>query len=251
MKRLFRIITCLAAVFACLMAALAFFGFFERDGESTAANVTDTSRGKVTLVIDAGHGGADGGAVSSNGTYESVLNLDISLKLEQILGLYGVPSVMTRTSEEISYPAGAQTISAKKKADQRARLALIKGTDNAVLISIHQNKYTSSGPHGTQVLYAPTEGSTALSDSMQTALKEALRPEKERQTAQIQKTIYLMNSIDCPAVLIECGFLSNPAEEKCLNTVEYRLKIASAMAAGYITALPELESAIFGGTDES
>ncbi|MGE4484744.1 MAG: N-acetylmuramoyl-L-alanine amidase [Oscillospiraceae bacterium] len=251
MNKFFNNITVFAALFTSIIAALSLAGLFDGDGKSTAANYTETSRNRAALIIDAGHGGADGGAVSASGTCESELNLDISLKLEQIMGLYGIPSVMTRSTEEIQYPDSAQTISAKKKADQRGRLELIKSTDNAVLISIHQNKYTSTGPHGTQVLYAPTEGSEAFSDSMQTALKEALRPDRERQVAQIQKSIYLMNNIDCPALLIECGFLSNPADEKLLKTEEYRLKIASAVAAGYIAAMPDLELTLFGGTNES
>ena len=251
MNKLFKNITVFAAALICIIAALSLAGLFDGDSKSTVATCTETSRNRAALIIDPGHGGADGGAVSASGTCESALNLDISLKLEQIMGLYGVPSVMTRSTENIQYPESAQTISAKKKADQRERLALIKGTDNAVLISIHQNKYTSSGPHGTQVLYAPSEGSKTFSDSMQVALKEALRPDRERQAAQIPNTIYIMNNIDCPALLVECGFLSNPEDENLLNTEVYRLKVATAVAAGYITALPELELTLFGGTNES
>lgn len=186
------------------------------------------------LIIDPGHGGADGGAVSASGTLESAINLDIALKLDGIMGLFGVETILTRESEELDYSSDATTIRAKKVEDQKKRVALINGTQNATLISIHQNMYSSQGPSGAQVLYANTPGSDALAAVMQRCMIDALNPQNRRTETKIQDSVYLMKNISCTAVLVECGFLSNPAEEALLNTEEYRLKVAVAVAAGYL-----------------
>lgn len=191
------------------------------------------SRGGKTLILDAGHGGADGGAVSLTGTYESRINLDIALKVRALAVFYGIDPVMTRESEDISYPDGANTIRAKKVADTKARESLIKQTEDAILISIHQNKYTTSGPSGSQIFFAPTEGSRELAENIQPLLAQ-ISGSNKRGVVQISRDVYLMNHIECPGVLIECGFVSNPAEARLLEDTEYQLKLASALIGGFI-----------------
>lgn len=190
----------------------------------------------VTLIIDPGHGGADGGAVSVTGTNESKINLDISLRAQAIAGLFGLRCVMTRTSEDIDYPESATTIHAKKVADTNARIELANSTENAVLISIHQNKYTTSGPSGSQVFYAPTQGSQELAQTIQETLK-TLSEKNKRGAVQIDKSVYLMNHIECPAVLVECGFISNYAEAALLEDSGYQLKLAALIIGSCIAAL--------------
>ncbi len=187
----------------------------------------------VTLILDPGHGGADGGAVSVTGTSESAINLDIALRAEAIAGLFGLRCVMTRTSEEIDYPESAATIHAKKVADTKARTELVSSTPDAVLISIHQNKYTTSGPSGSQVFYAPTEGSQELAQGIQDTLKQ-LSDKNKRGTVQIDKSVYLMNHVECPAVLVECGFVSNYAEAALLEDPGYQKKLAALIIGGFI-----------------
>ncbi len=206
---------------------------------------------KLTVVIDAGHGGEDGGAVAPSGMKESAINLAVAERLDLILAFYGVPTVMTRTAEQLDYSAGADTIREKKREDQRRRLALIKATDNAVLISIHQNNFPDGRPFGAQVLYAPTPASKELAESMQALLIGALNTENYRVADQIPNSIMLLNNIDCPGILIECGFLSNAAEEKLLQTDAYRLKIATVIAAGYLAERETIEIIIIGGTNEA
>ncbi len=191
----------------------------------------------LNLIIDPGHGGYDGGAVSDRGTVESVINLEIALRLEQLCGFLGFETVMTRNSEEIEYPPQADTIKTKKTADQKARLALINDTENAVLISIHQNCYPDERPFGAQVLYAPTDGSKEFGEYMQNMMLQHLIPNNRRTASLISENIYLMNNISCPAVLIECGFISNYSEEKLLNTHEYQLKIATVAVSCYAEKL--------------
>ena len=100
------------------------------------------------LVIDAGHGGEDGGATSQTGLIESGVNLDIAKRLESLAGFFGIKTAMTRESETIEYPASAKTVRERKAFDQKSRIALINSFENAVLISIHQNKYTDPRSRG-------------------------------------------------------------------------------------------------------
>ena len=207
--------------------------------ESTKQDATPIFARQPTgpvLVIDAGHGGADGGAQSESGTRESEINLDIALRLDSLMGFFGECAVMTRDSEMLSYSKAADTIRAKKVEDQKNRLHLINSAENAVLISIHQNKYTTPGPFGAQVFFARTQGSAALAESMQSLLTDTLNRQSRRAAVKIPDGIYLMDNIACPGILIECGFLSNPNEEALLKTDEYRLKVAAVIAAGYINA---------------
>lgn len=221
---------------ACLIICLTTAGaaaFILSDMPQRAVMASGTGRNGSVLVLDAGHGGTDGGAVSVTGTYESRLNLDVALKAQALAELYGIVPVMTRESEEIVYPEDAGTIHAKKVADTKAREELVNSLENAVFISIHQNKYTTSGPRGSQVFYAPTEGSQELADLIRTNLSR-LAESNDRGTVRIGKDIYLMNHIDCPGVLIECGFVSNPSEARLLEDSAYQLKLAAAIVGGYI-----------------
>ena len=133
----------------------------------------------LVVVIDPGHGGEDGGAVSPSGVKESTLNLDIAEKLDLILAFYGVHTVMTRTSETLDYSESADTIREKKREDQNRRIDLIDSLDNAVVISIHQNNYPSAGPFGAQAFYAPTDGSKAFAEYLQQLLVSALKSGKQ------------------------------------------------------------------------
>jgi N-acetylmuramoyl-L-alanine amidase len=239
-------------ILPALLAAAVFFLFVSSpldDADITAA--ADAAPEDYTVVIDAGHGGEDGGAVSVTGVKESALNLDIAEKLDLILAFYGVRTVMTRTSEDLDYSENSDTIRKKKTEDQKRRLALIQATENALLISIHQNNYPSGGPFGAQAFFAPTNGSEALAGVLQQLLVNALNPKNKRTAVRIPSNILLMNNVSCPAVLVECGFLSNPSEEKLLRTEEYRMKLAAVIAAGYLTAKDSLIYNPDGGANEN
>ncbi len=186
------------------------------------------------LIIDPGHGGEDGGAVASDGSKESELNLAIALKAEALCRFLGIESVMTRNSETLDYPESADTIRAKKQADQKARISLINSAPNGILLSIHQNLYPSASPSGSQVLYSKNENSIALAEIMQNKLTTHLDPDNRRGIAQIADSIYLMKYAKCPAVLVECGFISNPEELAMLKNDVYQQKLAAAMIASYI-----------------
>jgi len=188
------------------------------------------------LVLDAGHGGEDGGAVSITGVPESRINLSIVLSLRDVLGLYGVDPILLR-EEDISLHTGdANTLREKKRSDLKNRTAAIEAVEGGTLISIHQNTYPGSRYHGTHVFYAPTDGSQALADHVQNSIKTALQPDNERAVKQIPDTVYIMNHITCPGILIECGFLTNPAEEAMLRDPDYQRKLSAVIAAAWLTA---------------
>lgn len=187
-----------------------------------------------TVIIDAGHGGEDGGAVSISGIPESGINLAIALKLDQLFGLYGVSTDVLRTQDVSLHDDGASTLREKKVSDLHNRVDHIESIPNATLISIHQNTYQSQKYHGAQVFYANGELSLPFAQLTQETLRLVLDPENTRVPTKIPDTVFLMNHISCRAILVECGFLSNPDEDQLLQNTGYQTKIASALAGAYL-----------------
>ena len=222
-RRFFPLLVLLFCVFSAIIGKSCVFN---------AAAAAPAGEGGV-LIVDAGHGGLDGGASTAGGVTESTINLEIAEKLAFLARFFGVETVMTRTAEELDYPDEAGTVRQKKVWDQKRRIALIKGTENAVLISIHQNKFPDPRPRGSQALYGKTEGSKELGEITHAMLNEKLNPENRRVAAPISEKIYLMRSIDCPAVLVECGFLSNAGEAALLCDGGYQTKLAAVLLASY------------------
>ena len=212
---------------------------------------------RSVIVIDAGHGGEDGGAVAADGTVESGINLAIAQDLDALLRFLGCETRMTRTEDAAIYSDGARTLREKKASDLKNRVALVNETPNAVLLSIHQNSLPSSpSTRGAQVFWnrqegaeelassiqeslngARTEGSEALAESVQVALNAAVNPGNEKSRKVIDKSVYLMKNISCPAVLVECGFLSNAEEAARLCETDYQRKLAVTVAAGFLAGL--------------
>lgn len=181
------------------------------------------------FIIDAGHGGVDGGATSCSGILESEINLQIALRLNDLMHLLGMRTQMIRTTDQSVYTQG-NSIAAQKVSDLKQRVKLVNQTESAVLVSIHQNYFEDSRYAGAQVFYAPEEGSERLAKEMQTKLVSILKPDSRR-TAKKADGIYLMQNIDHPGVLIECGFLSNPNEEAKLRSTAYQKKLCCVIAS--------------------
>lgn len=182
-----------------------------------------------TIIIDAGHGGVDGGATSCTGVLESSFNLEISIRLNDLLHFLGHRTMMIRTEDISVYTAG-QTIAQKKISDLKERVRRINETENALLLSIHQNHFPDARYSGAQVFYADTERSAALAKQMQEAIRKNLNLGSKRQEKKCSG-IYLMEHIQCPGILIECGFLSNPEEEARLRSAEFQKNLCSVIAA--------------------
>ena len=194
---------------------------------------SDGGCGEVNIILDPGHGGEDGGAVTLTGRTEQELNLSIAQKTEQILALFGTSCILTRESGSVEYPDSAKTTRARKSADTKARVELANSTPNAVFISIHQNKFgTDTQAHGAQVFFAPTEKSEELAKRLSDALTGAIGSENVRAQTQISKNIYIMNHIKCPAALVECGFVSNRRECEKLESDGYQTVLAGSIASG-------------------
>ncbi|MCD8047272.1 MAG: N-acetylmuramoyl-L-alanine amidase [Clostridiales bacterium] len=183
-------------------------------------------REEYILVIDPGHGGADGGAVSVSGVAESELNLAIALKCDQIAGLFGQQTVLLRDTEESLADPEAETLREQKRSDMENRVAVVNATSDALLLSIHQNQYTDSKYSGAQVFYQPDEESQGWAKLTQTLLREFLDSDNRRQAREMPSDLYLMSHIACPAILAECGFLSNPEEDHRLQDDGYQTQMA-------------------------
>ena len=182
------------------------------------------------IILDAGHGGEDGGAVSCTGIRESIINLDITLRMDQLLGLLGEQAILLRSDDVSLHDVTAQTLREKKVSDLKNRADAVNSYANATLVSIHQNSYPEKKYRGTQVFYSPTEGSQLLAQALQMAIRTTLQPENSRQEKQIPDTVYLMNHIKNRAILIECGFLTNEDEEYLLRQPSYQRKLALVFA---------------------
>ena len=223
MKRMWRI----AAVYGLVILVLLLCVHFGNEAVTTLSETKTVDR-KHCVVIDPGHGGEDGGAVSRSGLPESSYNLEISLRLNDLLNLLGYDTKMVRTSDISVYTKG-ETLSQKKASDLKERVRLINETENAVVLSIHQNHYPDDRYSGAQVFFAKTGGSENLAKQLQSAFVSSLNPGSNRRSKK-STGVYLMEHIQCPGILIECGFLSNAAEDTKLNNPEYQKKLCSVIA---------------------
>jgi N-acetylmuramoyl-L-alanine amidase len=195
---------------------------------SESAPLTD----RHCVIIDAGHGGVDGGATSCTGVLESQINLEIAIRLNDLLHLLGHDTKMIRTTDISVYTEG-QTIAAKKVSDLKQRVKVINETTNALVLSIHQNYFTDSRYAGAQVFYADTENSKILANSMQSGFSVL----GSTRNAKPCSGVYLMEHIRCDGVLVECGFISNHAEEAKIRTSAYQKQLCCVIAATVNTFL--------------
>lgn len=197
-------------------------------GNHAVTVIADSTAPNHTIVIDAGHGGIDSGAVSCTGVYESHINLEIAQKLDDTMHLLGIQTVMIRNSDRSIHTQG-NTIAAKKVSDIKERIRIIENTANPVLVSIHQNNFTDSRYSGTQVFYNSNPVSKELAAALQSSFQYNLNPGNHRQSKK-SSGIYLMEHTACPGILVECGFLSNPTEEEKLRNPTYQNKICAVIA---------------------
>ena len=206
-----------------------------RRGDPVISVMTPDGAGE-TVIIDAGHGGTDGGAVSSSGVIESSLNLQISHKIYELFRFLGQNAVMTRTGEDGLYNADSNTIRQKKIADTRNRVEFINSYEPATLISIHQNSMPNAPKvHGAQVFYNTQPHARELAKTIQAALNCGVNSENIKTETAIPKSVYIMSHVNCDAVLVECGFLSNSTETELLQRSDYQRKLAAAIVSGYLT----------------
>ncbi len=192
------------------------------------------------IVIDAGHGGMDGGTSSSDGVLEKELNLDIAKTLSSLLELCGYDTVLTRDGD---YMLTGDASTKKKMQDLRGRLDIAQSYEDSVFVSIHMNSFPQQSCRGLQIYYSPNNiESKGLAEHLMTDVRQYLQPDNERQIKSADSSIFLLKRIQSPAILIECGFLSNNEEASLLNTEEYRDKLCAVFCASLSSALCESEA---------
>lgn len=216
-------------VVAGVFLAIALFALFLPKEKNAPVFSGELSR---TIIIDAGHGFPDGGAVGMNGSIESTLNLKIALLTQKSLEKKGYTVVMTRDSEDCLSDEG-KTLAVRKRSDMYKRLDIINSSAADMFVSIHMNKYTDSRYRGAQVLYSGNfQQSQLLAESIQNALCTLKENISKRAVLRAPESIFLLKNAAMPAVIVECGFLSNFEEERLLNTGKYQKAVSGAIVKG-------------------
>lgn len=187
------------------------------------------------VIIDPGHGGTDGGAVGVDGVIEKGINLSISLKLRTFFEQAGFKVIMTREDDRSIHDDNSNTIRKQKKSDLYNRFDIIKNNPRAIFISIHQNKFEDGKYSGAQVFYSKNnDASELLAATLQINIKKTLQPQNNREIIKAEKNLFLLYNAKTPAVLVECGFLSNANEAASLQNNDYQNKMAFAIFYGTI-----------------
>ncbi len=219
-----------AAAFVCTAIGRLALCFERRRGVASSAGEAE-----VRVVIDAGHGGEDGGTSGADGTREKDVNLAVASAVYDMLSASGIGCVMTRTEDKLLYDeyGDLSDYTGKKKIyDLKNRLRRADEHEGAVLVSIHMNAFSSKKYSGLQVYYSPNNpGSATLANLIQSTVRTYIQPENDRETKRAGKSIYLLDRIRSEGVLIECGFLSNDEECRLLNDPAYRQRLALAIAS--------------------
>lgn len=216
-------------------------------GDRQVVPASTTSAGeKRTLILDAGHGGEDGGASTAAGEKESDINLAIVRKTQVLAAFLGVEPRLTRETDISLHSSGAETIRQKKVSDLKNRVSMVEETPNAILISVHQNHFTDPRYSGAQVFFKDGDMNRRWGESTQKVLRQVLDPDNGRKAKPIPSGVYLFEHISCPAILVECGFLSNGKEAALLVTDVYQRKVAVALAGAYFTELQAMPTTLGG-----
>ena len=218
----------------CLML-IAFFALLIRPAAQIKLMTSATpAKAEPRVIVDAGHGGEDGGAVSADGVPEKGINLSISNDLSDLLTVFGFSVEKTRTDDNALSDDG-DSVKARKVNDMKLRLEKFNSSPENVIISIHQNKFSSTKSKGTQVFYSPNnENSQKLADTIKDSVRSLLQPENERLSKKADGNIFLLKNTDNPAVIVECGFLSNPEESALLVDEGYQKEMAFSISTGFL-----------------
>ncbi len=239
-------------VMACCCAVLVISGL-AKNGEASES-VMNESNEKQIIVLDAGHGGPDGGGIGVNGIIEKDINLNITKYLGSLLNLSGYEVVYTRTEDISIYDEGTAGLRNQKVSDMKNRLEIVEKYPDSIFLSIHQNQYTDSAYFGGQMFYTTNNsGNFRLATIMQNKFAE-LQQGNDREVKLIDNGLYLFKKTKQPALLIECGFLSNSNDAANLSIPEYQKKVAFTIYSGlteYLTEVENKENAESYGETES
>jgi len=233
-RRFLAFLLFLSVLFAIL------FGIFEQTRTKSELDVLnkDASARSKTIILDAGHGGEDGGASSADGLLEKDLNLALALTMRDILVANGINVVLTRETDTLLYDRNVDFQGRKKMLDMAARLKIAQDSPDAVFVSLHMNTYPHPSCQGVQVWYSENnDTSLELAKTIHETTQELLQHENDRPIKQSGSSIYLLHHLECPAVLVECGFLSSPEEAALLGNESYRQQLALTLCMGILRGI--------------
>jgi len=191
------------------------------------------------VVIDAGHGGMDGGAVGTTGTLEKVLNLEVAKKLQKLVTDGGGTALMTREEDVSLHTESDTTVREQKRSDLHYRRSFASDSGADAFISIHMNKFEQSQYRGAQIFYAKDENSKRLAELIRKQVVPISKKSEGRAIKEAYDTMFLLQENKIPSVIVECGFLSNPEEEALLMTEDYQQQLAEAVYRGLCEFLQE------------
>ncbi len=220
-----RVVDMLSVITAAALLLTVAFGFTVRH---TAGPTMHTFR----IVIDAGHGGEDGGAEGADGTLEKHINLSIAQPIGDLLTVLGYTVTYTRTADTMVDATG-NTLRERKVSDMHNRLALMEQADLA--ISIHQNKFPQTKYSGAQVFYGNGNAESRVwAEAIRSSVLTLLQPHNKRELKKGDNSVFLLSRATVPLVLVECGFLSNETEREQLKNREYQRQMAFAIVGGIL-----------------
>ena len=230
--------TALAALAVAMFIAVSLVSGLLQMSRANFIRVSSFAGHMPVIIIDPGHGGVDGGAVGAQGILEKDINLEISFILRDLFVLNGFEVVMTREEDISIHDPDARTIRQKKRSDLHNRLALTERYSENIFISIHQNKFGDPAQRGTQVFYGPNHpGSELLALTLQRNVTTMMQPENRREHKRGNDNLFLIYNARSPAVLVECGFLSNPEDTRNLSDPEYQARFAFAIFVSVVEYL--------------
>ncbi len=224
---------------ATILALFAIFAAILWQGNAVNAskNLELKQSGEFILIIDPGHGGFDPGAVASDGTAESGINLAVGLQMEEMARLLGVETDMTRREDVSTESDASAAVRQRKNSDLKNRVEQINGVSGGVLVSLHQNSLPQvPAVHGAQVFYSEVEGSRELAETVQAALNTVIN-DRNKEVKAAGGGVYLLKNAKIPAILVECGFLSNGDETVLLNTQAHQNRLALTILASVLEHL--------------
>lgn len=224
-------------------ASLILFGVQTIEAFGIVAFHADFFEKKATIVVDAGHGGEDGGAVGVNGLVEKDINLAIALALAENLKANNFQVILVRDGDYSVGDQSLSTVAERKRSDTKNRVRLVEETGECLLVSIHQNQFSQSQYSGAQMFYSPNNPESAqLAECIRESVVSSLQPDNTRQNKEAGEEIYLLTHCQVPAVLVECGFLSNPEEANLLSQEAYQQDMAAAIYNGIVSFLEQREA---------
>lgn len=226
-KTVYLIILAVVLISFCVIM----FSAFSNITAHTSADVSDA---KPTVIIDAGHGGEDGGA-EVDGVLEKDINLNIANKTADLLRLCGYTVTEIRDEDISVYEDGAETLREKKVSDLKHRVEICNESENNIVVSIHQNKFDNSAYSGAQVFYSVNnDNSILLAEALRSAVVSLLQSDNTRELKPAGSDIYLLDNAEVPAIIVECGFLSNSEERAKLLDEGYQSQMAYSIAMGVL-----------------